>query len=331
MNKLPIDPISSSPIKALQELKHEKKKHPMRVGLPHISSESKNKAIKAVTGSHHPKINAALTGLKNEPLIKPIDIWNIYPQINLIEIRSITDITDLKKTLKINISESSRAPMQEFDLTPFGFERTIQVLSKTYVPIRRSEHQEIQAILAERSPELGMTYPLGLTFIIVEDKLFDKVVRELHVHSEMALPERHDIEKKEPKESRAQPQQSITIQHSHKEIVKALIAIQKNTTKIIRQLFSDEAHRKEKVKQNHEEELLKEEKYIKFSIKQFERLQKLVLKESEKRNLSLKDIETIASKWEDSCPPFPIRTIHGSDQWRKLKSEMIKSILKHFK
>lgn len=297
---------------------------PKLVGKPHhvvhhaVKGQPDRKVAETV--SHHINI---------ELLVRPIDLWETYPTINLVEIRHVHEINQLKRDLTKRLSQAERNKphFTEYDLSPFGLSKKVQVIGNVYVPIKRSEHLDIQSTLLRASPELGIKNSHAITFIIVDDEIWDEVIPALHHHSAtiLALPEaQHEIEEKKAEKAvfEAVPKQRSSKVQSFR-VGELTPKMKAQVVKILLSLIAEEFYRKESAEKARERELLKEEKCIKFAIEQYERLQKLVVNESKKRELTSHDFESIVKKWEDSCPPFPIRTMRSSTLWRELKSKMV--------
>lgn len=286
----------------------------------HVVKGQHNKKVEE-TAAHH--INIAL-------LVKPIDLWETYPTINLVEIRHVHEISQLKNDLTRHLTGRNEPHLTEYDLSPFGLSKKVQVIGNVYVPIKRSEHLDIQSTLLRASPELGIKNSQAITFIIVEDEIWDEVIPALHHHSAtiLALPDiAPEKEEKETEKAKRISFQGASKSKSTKaeryRVADLSPKVKAQVVKLLLDLIAEEFYSKEKAEKKRERELLKEEKCIKFAIEQFERLQKLVVTESKKHDLSSNDFESIVKKWEDSCPPFPIRTMRSSTLWRELKSKMV--------
>lgn len=324
---------SSSRVQGVKvDVKTEKvsRKSSLPVKVPGHQEIHSDKAHHVVKGQHNKKVaEAASHHINIEMLVKPIDLWETYPTINLVEIRHTHEINQLKRDLTKHLSRAGRDEphFTEYDLSPFGLSKKVQIIGNVYVPIKRSEHLDIQSTLLRASPELGIKNSQAITFIIIEDEIWDEVIPALHLHSAtiLALPE-PTVEKEELKAEKA-----ISGTVSREKSAKAQRPVARELTpkmkaqvvKLLLDIIAQEFYSKEKADKKRERELLKEEKCIKFSIEQFERLQKLVTTESKKQELSSHDFESIVKKWEDSCPPFPIRTMRSSTLWRELKSKMV--------
>lgn len=285
---------------------------------PHLVVKGNKDKKVAETISHHINI---------EMLVKPIDLWETYPMINLVEIRHVHELKGLKKDLTKHLSvRNSESHFTEYDLSPFGLSKKVQVIGNVYVPIKRSEHLDIQSTLLRASPELGIKNSQAITFIIVEDEIWDEVIPALHLHSVtiLALPEdlhEKEVKKSEKTEIPVTKRQDAKVARFRAENFAPKMKAQ--VVKLLLDLIAQEFYSKEKTEKKREQEKLKEEKCIKFAIEQYERLQKLVVTESKNKELSSHDFEAIVKKWEDSCPPFPIRTTRSSTLWRELKSKMV--------
>lgn len=321
MNHLPANPLHSTSIPPITpHAEHHKKRHPYRVHVDRLlfHKEGGKHEIKAVVGNK--------------------ELWDAFPVINLVEIRHTNEIGELKKSLTVVLNRSKKPQIthiKEYNLKPYGIDRKIQVLGNTYVPIRKSEHPDIQAALMKLNLDQGIKNKHGLTFIIVEDALFEKVMLELQHHSNMVMSAHHETEASaSQKHERELPKHRITkdkeLKLPKEEIATAVNAWKKTALKELKNIFAEALHTKERSKEKRELERQKEEKCIKYGIEQFERLQQMVLKEATKKNLSMKDIEIISTKWDDSSPPFPVRAVHFSTLWREYKTKMTDDLLKAF-
>lgn len=299
--------------KAVPKMMH-KKRHPFRVHLDKLQfkKEMPTKEFRARFGQQ-----------EMEAISKKFDkeLWESFPSINLIEIRHTNEIEAFKKTL-LNIKKTRRSThIKEYNLAPYGIDRTIQVLGNTYVPIRRSEHQDIQAALMKMNPDQGIKDKRALTFIIVEDALYDNLLLELQRQNEFLHSSLQEGKEKESKEQEVKGHAEV---HSKPRARKQLHTLhlekwKKEATKLLWDTFSDEFQTKDKSKEKREKERLKEEKCIKYGIAQLERLHEMVLKE----DVSKKGLESLYRKWDESCPPFPIRSTHAHALWKEYKSNLL--------
>lgn len=313
----------------------QKKGHSLNKTIPKLPKDTgafPEKIVKKT--AHAPKIQrtASLKIAPESTLRKPIELWEVFPPINLIEIKQKSDLKMLKTELASRMNEvkhvQSIEPLIEYDLSAFGINKSIQVIGNLYIPLKRSEHREIQSALAKISPELGLHDPNALTFIIIDDHLWEPVLQELHQHAhlmEATIKESKHVETKSKKVSahtlKNIPEPSTPHIHTQKNKWRAELE------KVFLQHISDQLHSVQKRKKHNEEEAEAIEKCIQFSLLQFERLQKEVINQSNKKELTQKDLETLIHKWETSCPPFPIRPIQNSVLWRELKSQMIEKLL----
>jgi hypothetical protein len=316
-------------VKADIKLEKVSRKSSLPVKVPGHQEIHSDKAHHVVKGHNKKVAEAASHHINIEMLVKPIDLWETYPTINLVEIRHVHEIHQLKRDLTKHLARAGRNEphFTEYDLSPFGLSKKVQIIGNVYVPIKRSEHLDIQSTLLRASPELGIRNSQAITFIIVEDEIWDEVIPALQLHSAtiLALPEvraEKEVKKAEMAVNRAIPK-SKSSQVEGFRVTNLTPKIKAQVVKLLLDTIAQEFNSKEKAEKKRERELLKEEKCIKFAIEQFERLQKLVMTESKKRELSSHDFESIVKKWEDSCPPFPIRTMRSSTLWRELKSKMI--------
>ena len=328
MNK-PIDSLSKvHGIKHDVNLKKVDKKKALNVKVKSQEAIG-NKTYHAVKGKHDKKVAETVSHHVNiELLVKPIDLWETYPTINLVEIRHVNELKGLKRDLTKHLSRGNVPHFTEYDLSPFGLSKKVQVIGNVYVPIKRSEHLDIQSTLLRASPELGIKNSQAITFIIVEDEIWDEVIPALHLHSAtiLALPEtlHEKVEKKAEKTAipvSASRGRDVRVTRGRVENLTPKMKAQ--VVKLLLDLIAQEFYSKAKAEKKREQEKLKEEKCIKFAIEQYERLQKLVLTESKNKELSSDAFESIVRKWEDSSPPFPIRQVRNSTLWRELKSKMV--------
>lgn len=304
------------------EMKPEKgakgKALPVRVQAQQAEGARSHRVVRA----ENDKVAGAVAQhISVERVARPIDLWQTYPTINLVEIREMREIVQLKRDLTRHLSQKVGPHVTEFDLSPFGLSRRVQVIGNVYVPIKRSEHLDIQSTLLRASPELGIKNGQAITFIIVEDELWDEVIPALHLHSAtiLALPE--TMPEKEEKKSKEPAIGVISKTKDSARIRRVENVSPKEKAMVVRAMMNriaEEFYSKERSEEKKERERMKEEKCIKFAIEQYERLQKMVLLESKKH-----DFEEIVNKWEDSLPPFPIRLMRNSTLWRELKTKMI--------
>lgn len=289
------------------------------MGKKHRAVKSHNKKVEETAASH---INVKIP-------LRPIDLWETYPTINLVEIRHVREIKQLKRDLALHLSKTKGHELRytEYDLSPFGLSKKVQIIGNVYIPIKRSEHLDIQSTLIKASPELGIKNSQAITFIIIEDEIFDEVIPALHLHSGVILDLPEEEAKKEEKAADMARFLGVSkSRHFVAEGSRASLLPRARKEQVVRLLLDFIAYdfyKRDKADKKKDRELLKEEKCIKFALLQYERLQKLVLTESKKRDLTSHDFESIVQKWEDSCPPFPIRTAKSSTLWRELKSKMV--------
>lgn len=328
----PIDSVSHAhQVKADLKLEKASKKKslPVKVEAPRKAEGVKSHHV--VKGQHNKKVaETAGHHINIELMVRPIDLWEIYPTINLVEIRHVHEIDQLKVDLTKHLSRAGRNEphITEYDLSPFGLSKKVQIIGNVYVPIKRSEHLDIQSTLLKASPELGIKNGQAITFIIVEDEIWDEVIPALHHHSAtiLALPEvGHEKEEKKAGkvEIRAAAPKPKDLKVHGVRVHNLTPRMKAQVVKVLLSMIAQEFYSKERIERKKEQERLKEEKCIKFAIEQYERLQKLVVTEAGKRELSAHDFESIVKKWDDSCPPFPIRTMRSSTLWRELKSKMV--------
>lgn len=306
-----ITPVSNSNIP--EPTKLHKKRHPFRVHSEKIHRQDvmPNKEFRARFGKQEMVVEKTVQKFDKE-------LWEAFPLINVVEIRHTNEIQVLTKTLTSIKGKNARV----YNLAPYGIDKTIQILGNTYVPIRRSEHQDIQALLRKMSPDLGIQNNKALTFIIVEDALYDNLLTELTKSEKSVLPHK-EIKIEEPEEvkkSRPSVVEKRTVKSSQKNVF--IEKWKRQAIKGLWDVFAGKFHTKEKNKEKREQELLKEEKCIKYATLQFERLSEMVVKAHSK-----KEIEKLCHLWDESCPPFPIRSVHLSTLWKEYKTKMIEDLL----
>lgn len=315
-----------------------------------LSSPTKNNSSLKLKSFHQNHLKNAenvdlilLDRLKPSPFsnekmeVHPLHYGNRLPQhqtlpiIDLVEINQLHEIDQLKldfsQLLRPELKKMQKPQLITYNLSFIGIDRDIQVIGNKYIPLKKSEHKDIHRTLLEHGHKIGINSQ-GLTLIVIEDEIFEKVIEALTHHSLM-LTHVPFIQKERAKNK---PKGTLKLRSPHLEQATQPIVhvYKKEITKLVTHLLTQELHKIEKDTKKRDQKLFREEQVIKYAIEQYERLQEMVTKESLKKELTKDQFLSLSKKWEESFPPFPIRAVNESVLWRELKPKMIEELLRHF-